>query len=80
MSNKKHSLAIKSTYSSQEEAYINLAAEIYLRGLYEHDERFLQSDWGKYLKEQVITHAECQTNFSSVHKFNPSHWTNCPKE
>jgi len=79
MANKK-GCCIKSAYSSLDEAYVNLAAEIYLRGLHEHDERFLQSDWGKYLKEQVITHAERQTNFSSIHKFNPSHWTNCPKE
>ena len=63
-------------YSSVEDAYINLAAEIYLRGIHENDQRFLMSSWGQFLKDSVLEHTESKLSASDVSTQNS--WTNQP--
>ena len=63
-------------YSSVEDAYINLAAEIYLRGVHENDQRFLSSSWGQLLRDIVLEHVQCSNDSEDISPYNQ--WTNQP--
>lgn len=76
MSRTKDSTSLRGVNCSVEDAYINLAAEIYLRGLFENDTRFLNSKWGELIKDVVLEHAKCKND--SVEISPQNQWTNQP--
>ena len=55
------------------EPWINLAAAVYKTAIADHDESFMNSNWGSFIKELVLQHAKDKLEHQTYKLIMPKH-------
>ena len=64
---------VSDTESWNIESWINLAAAVYKTAIADHDESFMNSDWGSFIKELVLQHAKDKLKRQTYKLIMPKH-------